>query len=264
MQTTNSMYESISSKNNCDNEFLSLLSTQREILKKLNREKQSMEYENGDRLQSVGRVKELSTNFTPACIEPRQLPDSSDPFFLMNEPIIERQCQAGLLNKVKDQKYSSFDIISSHASSQATDSIDNTRNHRRTKIVAKNCFQMNGPNCGRRAQHNNQLYGMLANALVLDVDSTMTKRPIGHNFQGARRSLNRVHKNTQKLLLGQNIDLATLRGEFEKFVVAMEKSMKSQQDIHNWDRMMGLKRSHSKTMRLSMRSRNKLRKVIKV
>lgn len=44
---------------------------------------------------------------------------------------------------------------------------------------------------------------------------------------------------------------------------AMEKSQQSQQDIHDWDRKMGLKRSHSKTMRLSMRSRKKLRAMLK-
>lgn len=44
---------------------------------------------------------------------------------------------------------------------------------------------------------------------------------------------------------------------------AMEKSQKSQQDIHDWDREMGLKRSHSKTMRLSTRSRKRLRAMLK-
>ena len=39
----------------------------------------------------------------------------------------------------------------------------------------------------------------------------------------------------------------------------MEQSQDSQQKIHDWDRKMGLKRSHSKTMRLSSRSRKQLR-----
>jgi hypothetical protein len=43
------------------------------------------------------------------------------------------------------------------------------------------------------------------------------------------------------------------------FASAMEVSQKSQQAIHDWDKKMGLKRSHSKTMRLSARSRKKLR-----
>jgi hypothetical protein len=50
---------------------------------------------------------------------------------------------------------------------------------------------------------------------------------------------------------------------FAKFSVAMERSQKSQQDIHDWDRKMGLKRSHSKTMRQSTRSRKKLRAIFK-
>lgn len=40
---------------------------------------------------------------------------------------------------------------------------------------------------------------------------------------------------------------------------AMGQSQGSQQQIHDWDRKMGLKRSHSKTMRLSSRSRKQLR-----
>ena len=55
--------------------------------------------------------------------------------------------------------------------------------------------------------------------------------------------------------------MMTIKGGQDRshnFVVAMDKSVSSQQDIHDWDRKMGLKRSHSKTMRLSMRSRKKL------
>jgi hypothetical protein len=63
--------------------------------------------------------------------------------------------------------------------------------------------------------------------------------------------------------LDPNIDLQTLKDKIEVFASAMDKSIKSQQDIHDWDRKMGLKRSHSKTMRLSMRSRKKLRSTMK-
>lgn len=44
---------------------------------------------------------------------------------------------------------------------------------------------------------------------------------------------------------------------------AMAKSQDSQQTIHDWDKKMGLKRSHSKTMRLSSRSRKKVRALLK-
>lgn len=63
--------------------------------------------------------------------------------------------------------------------------------------------------------------------------------------------------------LDPRVDLPTLKGKIETFAMAMDKSTKSQQDIHDWDRKMGLKRSHSKTMRLSMRSRKKLSMTMK-
>jgi hypothetical protein len=49
----------------------------------------------------------------------------------------------------------------------------------------------------------------------------------------------------------------------DSFTSSMTKSMRSQQAIHDWDRKMGLKRSHSKTMRLSMRSRKRLKIMLK-
>jgi hypothetical protein len=48
-----------------------------------------------------------------------------------------------------------------------------------------------------------------------------------------------------------------------KFVTSMDESTKSQQAIHDWDRKMGLKRSHCKTMRSTMQSRKRLRRMLK-
>lgn len=60
-----------------------------------------------------------------------------------------------------------------------------------------------------------------------------------------------------------NVDPQKLKEIIEAFTYAMERSQKSQQNIHDWDRKMGLKRSHSKTMRQSTRSRKKLRSLLK-
>jgi hypothetical protein len=49
----------------------------------------------------------------------------------------------------------------------------------------------------------------------------------------------------------------------QRFADALEKSAESQQEIHKWDRKMGLKRSHSKTMTMSMQSRKKLKYILK-
>ena len=59
------------------------------------------------------------------------------------------------------------------------------------------------------------------------------------------------------------IPMAEAKGIMENFTSAMTQSMQTQQAIHDWDKKMGLKRSHSKTMRLSMRSRKKLKTLIK-
>ncbi|KAG7356246.1 hypothetical protein IV203_000932 [Nitzschia inconspicua] len=76
------------------------------------------------------------------------------------------------------------------------------------------------------------------------------------------KSISNVPKTEEKsprMTLDPSVDLPTLSAMIKMFTGAMDSSAKSQQDIHDWDRKMGLKRSHSKTMRLSMRSRKKLR-----
>ena len=62
---------------------------------------------------------------------------------------------------------------------------------------------------------------------------------------------------------GELLPVLESKQVIEAFTVAMTQSHKSQQAIHEWDKKMGLKRSHSKTMRLSMRSRKKLKSMIK-
>lgn len=73
-------------------------------------------------------------------------------------------------------------------------------------------------------------------------------------------------KTTQTKAKEEKIDFSDLKKVkelLEALTKSMEASQKSQQDIHDWDRKMGLKRSHSKTMRLSTRSRKKLRTAMK-
>jgi len=73
--------------------------------------------------------------------------------------------------------------------------------------------------------------------------------PSSHMFQARSRPTFSAPQDTRKMM----VDLSE----------AMERTQKSQQDIHDWDKKMGLKRSHSKTMRLTMRSRKKLRNMLK-
>ncbi len=60
-----------------------------------------------------------------------------------------------------------------------------------------------------------------------------------------------------------NLSNINVKEAMEMFYDSMSMSQKSQLAIHDWDKKMGLKRSHSKTMRLSMRSRKKLKAMIK-
>ncbi|VEU34874.1 unnamed protein product [Pseudo-nitzschia multistriata] len=127
-------------------------------------------------------------------------------------------------------------------------------------------------NCQTKVGRQNSLDRLLSHSLVLDANSFRSNKPIppqssnnrGNKF--TKRELFAIAKTPQQDYireerLNPSCNILALRNEFEKFALAMEKSAKSQQDIHKWDRMMGLKRSHSKTMRLSMRSRSKLKEI---
>jgi len=65
--------------------------------------------------------------------------------------------------------------------------------------------------------------------------------------------------------LDYNYDLqpTLLINELISLDQSMARTQQSQLAIHNWDKQMGLKRSHSKTMRLSSRSRKKIRAFLK-
>jgi hypothetical protein len=254
---------------NNDNDFLSLLYAQREILKRLNRDKNSIASDS-DRIESAGQMGESATNSTPTSVKHGRHGEVSDPLYLMNEPIIERRLsQDELVQRAKTRRVSGgFDIRSTRTAPFSGAFIEDKRQSKRTK--SKPNFFQNASISDRSSKRQKTLYGMLANALVFDVESTAARAPSNidrsRKMELAKRGFVKAPTEGCERVeqLNSNIDLATLRGEIENFVTAMEKSIKSQQDIHNWDRMMGLKRSHSKTMRLSMRSRNKLRKVINV
>ncbi|KAG7356604.1 hypothetical protein IV203_001290 [Nitzschia inconspicua] len=93
------------------------------------------------------------------------------------------------------------------------------------------------------------------NLLPMNIqESTVTCKSIS--------SAPKTEEKPLRMTLDPSVDLPTLSTMIKMFTGAMESSAKSQQDIHDWDRKMGLKRSHSKTMRLSMRSRKKLRAIM--
>ena len=89
-----------------------------------------------------------------------------------------------------------------------------------------------------------------------DDDSVLSQMSDGVVFDLVNASRFQIHSRS-------NLTEINLKEKMEMFFDAMSMSQKSQHAIHDWDKKMGLKRSHSKTMRLSMRSRKKLKTLIK-
>ena len=269
----------MSSTQNNDADFLSLLCAQRDILKRLNREKNTITSRR-DELKSTQQTKDLTASHNASSIDHGSFADVTDPLSLMNQPIIERHpSHDEFLHRARNRgsvSAAEFEneklILSTSTALSTTEIIDNKRNEKSMKGRHQNFFGVDAPTSLRRAEWHNSLSGLLANSLFFDEDSTTANAPSRFHFSSKLPNKKQIRDDTfgkerkegykKANQLDPNIDLSTLEGESENFALAMDKSMKSQQDIHDWDRMMGLKRSHSKTMRLSMRSRKKLKKVI--
>jgi len=85
------------------------------------------------------------------------------------------------------------------------------------------------------------------------------KNPAGARTKDSSTGLLREKEKKMKEENTTNIKNRKISSEVQKLADALEKSAESQQEIHQWDRKMGLKRSHSKTMTQSMQSRKRLR-----
>lgn len=104
-----------------------------------------------------------------------------------------------------------------------------------------------------------------------DVDATVVsdildllETPVPDLLHSSEESEEKENKEAnEKSQPTVKVDPEKLQTTFTSFHKAMEISQQSQQSIHDWDRKMGLKRSHSKTMRQSMRSRKRLRTFFK-
>lgn len=243
-----------------DEGFLSLLSAQREILKQLKRE--TAKRANG--LVPTAQMEESRKIVTPISI----IGNDSDPFNLMNEPIIEHRSvdQDASFQKVKSQRISDFDIPPPCLVPALSNSFNGSGQYRGQNMIPNKLSHLDAPKSSRGAERENGVDGTVANTFLFDSSSTAVRASNNVELYHATKSDISVFMRKPAVprdnKFDSNIDFVSLRREFKSFIAAMEKSMKSQQDIHDWDRKMGLKRSHSKTMRLSMRSRKRLRKIV--
>lgn len=83
-----------------------------------------------------------------------------------------------------------------------------------------------------------------------------------NNFNTIRPDLENVNKMASSMGMNGNVEnianYAINMDSIKALYLSMEKSKASQTAIHDWDKKMGLRRSHSQTMRNSSRSRKKL------
>ncbi|CAJ1964853.1 unnamed protein product [Cylindrotheca closterium] len=91
-------------------------------------------------------------------------------------------------------------------------------------------------------------------------DRRQNKRRKKNHHPGDSKDSKETKRKEENTTYQPNINTnRKISSEVQKLADALEKSAQSQQDIHLWDRKMGLKRSHSKTMTQSMQSRKRLR-----
>lgn len=130
-------------------------------------------------------------------------------------------------------------------------------NHRPTqKMRLSNNVEYNHPRAEERYRSWSQ--GMTATGVVCDDSSDRYEPPLTARSQG------KGDENTQpRSPTTDHPRRERMSGSLKLLIDAMNRTEESQQDIHDWDRSMGLRRSHSSTMRATGRSRRKLQDAVR-
>lgn len=242
---------------NNDDAFLSLLSSQRELLNRLNMEGSKKKDQKDNKVVAQGSNKRKRGSMI----------GSSDPLSLMNTPISTHGSSLDMLlsrrlsltfggdflgfppydsmyNFVDEEKIKDFDMGADMRNMK----------YRRSSLDFFSSMASEDPQ-----RLTNRRLSMLSNF------SGYTGLSDGMDHE--LHYENACPDNAPISLIGVQLDPRIppekVKENLNAFAISMDRSTKSQQDIHAWDRKMGLKRSHSKTMRMTMRSRKKLRSLLK-
>ena len=253
------MMPPLDTMNNNDEAFLILLNSQRELLNQLNMENATVRREQ----TAVGRLPSRKRGSILGV----------DPFSLMNKPIIERRVE----------RRASVDLLRRMSIGLGNDNyIIQTMYDEAPGIIAHKdtSYDMrvySSPT--KQARRRRSSFGMSLSGLLyeeayqpqqsrrLSLLSILSRHSEVDDMLEEYAPFEKLESPTKKRQttpeMKIDIDPKALKTTMESFASAMAKSAKSQQDIHDWDKKMGLKRSHSKTMRMSMRSRKRLRLIMK-
>jgi uncharacterized protein YigA (DUF484 family) len=274
---------------NNDEAFLNLLSSQRQLLNQLNmenalrREQQENAFHLATTKTILGGVDPMSLMNRPI-IERRSSMDyllatrskrgsilgGVDPMSLMNRPIIERRSSMDYLLATRSLSMSmggdpggmfgSPHFFGEFEDTNPKASWDNA-SHVASKVVMKRRRSSLGLSVVFDDQQPpSHRFSLLSNFSKSNNDIDEEDKLTGGDVFGFEK----VEPPNKKIKLDSSyVDPKETKMQMEAFTSAMEKSSKSQQDIHDWDKKMGLKRSHSKTMRMTMRSRKKLCNLMK-
>ncbi len=237
---------------NNDDAFLSLLSSQRELLNRLNREGASKKEQ-----QTRNTMDQSNKRKRGSIIA------SIDPLSLMNTPI---PAQSSSLDVLFSQRLS-MNFGGDFFAFPPADSYSFTDEE---KIRNSESFDP------RRMKRRRSSLGLLS-SIVYDDPQRLPNRRLsmistlsgsmgltdGFDHEYMFENFEPAPAFNTSVQLDPSIPPDIVRENLSSFASSMDESTKSQQDIHAWDRKMGLKRSHSKTMRMTMRSRKKLRALLK-
>ena len=261
-----------------DEAFLTLLSSQRELLSQLNREAAQRRAPNNPQVRHFSKPRRGSIlAFDPhslmnrPIIEKRGSMLGADPFLLLNRPNSASTDRRSSLDMIFSKRFSlglgndNYMLPAMFPDAERYDQDDSSMKEFKGDLDFGDAMlrRMKRRRSSMGLSHflDDQKQSRRLSILSISsktVDKCDDKLPLG-TFSFGEQS----EPPSKRFRIDPNIDLSKLKNTMEACANAMEKSAQSQQDIHNWDRKMGLKKSHSKTMRLSSRSRKKLRTAFK-
>eukprot|EP00934_Nitzschia_sp_Nitz4_P003502 Nitzschia sp. Nitz4//scaffold150_size53981//7818//8579//NITZ4_006670-RA/size53981-processed-gene-0.24-mRNA-1//-1//CDS//3329537050//3492//frame0 len=227
---------------NNDEAFLTLVSSQRAFLNRLT-------------CESTLRQTPQQTNTAPRSFDTR----AAEPRSLMNRPIFDQNAGLEMLmSRRLSMGMGSFGTESFGMNFRPGNSFE----EQKMKEISTSSEPM------KMRQRRSSMDQLSALLLGESSQPQLRRMSLISNLSGPDDldqllSLENSPPKAENVHLDPSIPQEEVQGNLRKFADAMGNSTKSQQDIHDWDRKMGLKRSHSKTMRMTMRSRKKLRTMLK-
>jgi len=159
------------------------------------------------------------------------------------------------------------DLFSLHSNEDNETGKQTEQNMAQSREVEKNRNSIENKNISLEGSHSSACEAVSAKESNPTTDVEGDTGTISFGFSEYNPDLDKSYPDRTNSGASEGTSESWVESEESRLVIssfleAMKKTQDSQQQIYNWDRKMGLKKSHSKTMRNSRKSRAKIKEFL--